>query len=67
MNTQTSILRLPLTPYFHPTTVVFVDDNQSFLDSLDLELPVGWAYRCFTDPLEAFDFLERPPAMPSMV
>ena len=67
MTTQTSVLRLPLTPYFHPTTVVFVDDNQSFLSSLDLELPVGWAYRSFTDPLEAFDFLEQPAALPPIV
>lgn len=50
-----------LTPYFHPTTVVFVDDNEAFLESLELELPRAWAYRAFTDPLEALEFLERPP------
>ena len=32
-----------LAPYFHPTTICFVDDNESFLHSLDLELPGSWA------------------------
>ncbi len=67
MTDQTSILRLPLTPYFHPTTVVFIDDNESFLTSLDLELPLGWAYRCFTDPLEAFEFLQQPPSIKPLI
>ena len=54
------MIRPPLAPYFHPTTVCFVDDNESFLRSLDLQLPVGWAYKSFTDPLIALDFLQQP-------
>jgi CheY-like chemotaxis protein len=63
----TPSIRLPLTPYFHPTTVVFVDDNESFLESLDLESPPGWSYRCFTDPEIARDFLRQPPSLPPLV
>ncbi|MCZ6655793.1 MAG: hypothetical protein O7C67_00715 [Gammaproteobacteria bacterium] len=61
------MIRLPLAPYFHPTTVCFVDDNESFLRSLDLQLPVGWAYKSFTDPLIALDFLQQPAALPPLV
>ena len=56
-----------LAPYFHPTTVVFVDDNQSFLRSLDLELPSSWAYRQFADVEIALEFLNRPPALQPLV
>ena len=56
---------ITLSPYFHPTTVCFVDDNESFLNSLDLELPTDWAYRTFVDPVEALAFLnETPPRVP---
>jgi CheY-like chemotaxis protein len=40
-------------PYFHPTTVFFVDDNTNFLNSLDLHLPAGMAYHMFAAPAEA--------------
>lgn len=56
---------ITLAPYFHPTTVCFVDDNESFLHSLDLELPADWAYRTFVDPIEALTYLnEKPPRAP---
>ena len=56
---------ITLAPYFHPTTVCFVDDNESFLHSLDLELPADWAYRTFVDPIEALAYLnEKPPRAP---
>ncbi len=56
---------IKLAPYFHPTTACFVDDNESFLHSLDLELPGTWAYRTFVDPIEALAFLnETPPRAP---
>jgi CheY-like chemotaxis protein len=54
------VTELALPPCFHPTTICFVDDNESFLQSLDLELPGSWACRTFTDPLVALEFLERP-------
>jgi len=56
-----------LTPYFHPTTVCFVDDNASFLRSLELEMPRSWACRLFTDPHEALEFLETPPQLPPLM
>jgi CheY-like chemotaxis protein len=56
-----------LAPYFHPTTVVFVDDNESFLRSLDLELPGGWACKTFTDPKIALEFVQRQPAIPPLM
>ena len=46
-----------LAPYFHPTTVCVVDDNESFLESLCFEMPASWAWRSFVDPFEARDFL----------
>jgi len=56
-----------LTPYFHPTTICLLDDNESFLQSLDLELPGNWACRTFTDPLVALEFLSQPaPIAPLM-
>lgn len=52
--------RLTLSPYFHPTTVVVVDDNEAFLQSLALELPPSLAYRGFTSPEDALEFLNAP-------
>ncbi|MGA1370131.1 MAG: hypothetical protein ACO3Z6_00875 [Pseudomonadales bacterium] len=49
-----------LAPYFHPTTFCFVDDNERFLDSLQLELPESMALRVFTQPEEALEFVNRP-------
>ena len=56
-----------LAPYFHPTTVVFVDDNENFLRSLDLELPHDWAYRSFSETEDALEFLNQPPTLPPLV
>ncbi|HEY5644624.1 MAG TPA: hypothetical protein VIS76_01660 [Pseudomonadales bacterium] len=58
---------ISLTPYFHPTTICFVDDNESFLDSLDLELPGGWACRTFSDPEAALSYLNEPTALPPLM
>lgn len=56
-----------LAPYHHPTTVVFIDDNESFLRTLDLELPGGWACKTFTDPQIALDFVQRQPNVPPLM
>lgn len=48
-----------LAPYFHPTTFCFVDDNERFLDSLQLELPDTMALRIFTQPEPALEFVNR--------
>ena len=50
--------QLTLAPYYHPTTICFVDDNEQFLASLELELPGDWACRTFSDPEKAFDFAQ---------
>lgn len=59
--------RLTMSPFFHPTTVVLVDDNESFMRSLTLELPQSIAIRCFSNPEDALDFLNRPVAMAPLV
>ncbi|MEZ5549272.1 MAG: hypothetical protein R3E82_00115 [Pseudomonadales bacterium] len=56
-----------LPPYFHPTTVCVVDDNEPFLTSLDLELPPGMASRVFTDPHKALTFLQTPIDLPALM
>jgi CheY-like chemotaxis protein len=56
-----------LAPYFHPTTICFLDDNESFLQSLDLELPGTWACRNFTDPIAALEYFRRPVPLPPLM
>ena len=57
---------MSLSPYRHPTTICLVDDNQSFLDSMILEMPSMWACRAFTDPQAALEFLNEPIALPTL-
>lgn len=59
--------RISLSPYFHPTTICLVDDNESFLRSLSLELPSTWACQTFTDPLAALAYLNEPPSLAPLV
>lgn len=59
--------RLTMSPYFHPTTVVLVDDNESFMRSLTLELPTSIAIRCFSNADDALAYLNEPIAMPPLV
>jgi len=59
--------RLTLSPYFHPTTVVLVDDNESFLRSLTLDMPASLACHGFTQPEEALEFLNAPVGLPPLV
>lgn len=58
---------LSLSPYYHPTTICFVDDNETFLDSLELELPGEWACRTFSDPEAALAYLREPIALPPLM
>ncbi len=46
---------LSITPYFHPTTMVFIDDNDLFLRSFDLRIPGDMAYLLFHDPRRALE------------
>ncbi len=56
----------PLTPYYHPTTACFVDDNESFLTGLELMLPQYMNSRAFYDPHAALEFINQPHEMPSL-
>ncbi len=49
-----------LFPYFFPTTVVFVDDNTSFLKGLALQLPEDLAYQMFGNAEDALTHINRP-------
>ncbi|MEY1661091.1 response regulator [Isoalcanivorax beigongshangi] len=44
-------------PYFHPTTVLMVDDNQRFLDNFSLLLDERLACRFFTSASEALQLI----------
>lgn len=41
---------------YHPTTTVFVDDNQDFMRSIQLELRKTFPCKFYSDPLKALDF-----------
>jgi len=49
---------LPMSLY-HPTSVVVVDDSESFLTELTLSLNSKLSYIAFSEPSEALDFIER--------
>lgn len=43
--------------YFHPTTVVFLDDHQAFLDSIPLALKADTIYQSFLHPQQAIQYI----------
>ncbi len=59
--------KLSLSPYFHPTTVVLVDDNEAFLHSLALEMPAAMAFHGFSNADSALDFMNEPCDLPPLV
>src|ERR1700750_1782325 len=42
-------------PYSHPTTVIVVDDNDLFLQTLDLRMPANMACLSFHNPRRALE------------
>lgn len=60
------IARDPLTPYFHPTTACFVDDNESFMAGLALVLPEHMNSFAFFDPTAALAYVNQPQEMPTL-
>lgn len=48
-----------LLPYYHPSTVVFLDDNHEFLRDLEVRLPERMAYILHHDPAEALVDVNR--------
>ncbi len=55
-----------LLPYFHPTTVVGVDDNQLFLHTLDLRMPADMAYQLYHDPRRALAYVNQKLSLPTI-
>jgi CheY-like chemotaxis protein len=60
---MTSALSLP---YFHPSTVVFLDDNHQFLSDLELRLPGRMPYILHEDPSAALAEVNRYAATPTL-
>lgn len=48
-------------PFYFPTTVTFVDDSSTFLSNLCLQLDPGLAFRLFSSPSDALDFVNSRP------
>lgn len=46
-------------PYFHPTTVLLVDDSSDFLSNLSLQLDAALAYRLYDSPVNALGYLNN--------
>lgn len=53
-------------PYYHPSTVMLVDDNARFLDSFVLSLPAELASRSFYNPASALDWINHHPHRPTL-
>ena len=53
-------------PYFHPSTVVFLDDNHQFLSDLELRLPGRMPYILHEDPAVALAEVNRHTATPTL-
>jgi len=53
-------------PYYFPTTVVFVDDSESFLSSLALQLPEDLAYQTYQSPERALERVNATPPTPPL-
>uniref|UniRef100_S0DET0 Putative signal transduction response regulator n=1 Tax=termite gut metagenome TaxID=433724 RepID=S0DET0_9ZZZZ len=48
-------------PFYFPTTVTFVDDSPTFLSNLCLQLDPSLAFRFFSSPGEALEFVNSRP------
>ena len=55
-----------LPPYYHPTTVCFIDDNYSFLRSIGIGMPVDSPFLSFLSPEEAIDVVNIPNPLPPL-
>lgn len=65
MNPTPRYTRIP--PYYHPTTVCFVDDNYGFLHSLSIDLPEDWCFVSYLSPEEALAKVNKPHPLPPLV
>lgn len=53
-------------PYYHPSTVIFVDDNERFLDSFTLLLSERLAVRCFSSTSSALSVINDNAVQPPL-
>ena len=53
-------------PYYYPTTVCFIDDNASYLESLTLHIPESWPHRIFHSGASALAHINRPDKPPTL-
>ncbi|MBQ0754624.1 MAG: response regulator [Gammaproteobacteria bacterium] len=51
------MIKASILPYYYPTTVVLVDDNQRFLDNFTLHLDENLANICFSSANEALNHI----------
>jgi CheY-like chemotaxis protein len=56
----------PILLYMHPTTVILVDDNDLFLQTLDLRMPAEMAYLLYHNPRLALERVNEKLALPSI-
>jgi CheY-like chemotaxis protein len=47
-------------PFYHPSTAVFVDDSADFLLNISLQLDPKLAFRLFSSPQAALEFIHHP-------
>ena len=53
------MIRSSILPYYYPTTVVLVDDNERFLDNFTLHLDESLAHLCFSSAHAALDHINH--------
>jgi FixJ family two-component response regulator len=53
-------------PYYHPSTVIFVDDNERFLDSFTLLLSERLSVRCFSSTSAALSLINNSRSLPPL-
>jgi len=56
-----------LPPYYHPTTICFIDDNASFLRALSIDLPDDYLFISYLHPDEAIAAINTPDPLPPLV
>lgn len=52
-------MSLLISPLFHPTTTILIDDNETFLKGLSLQLDDDAVYRTFSNPKEALEYCTK--------
>jgi CheY-like chemotaxis protein len=48
-----------ISPYYYPTNIALVDDNESFLNTLSLHLMQHFSCQTFTNPLDALHYADN--------